>query len=255
MKTSRAVTDSAPPWHLPPNDLVLSSDDVHAWCASLEQPAECVHRLAQTLSGDEMSRAERFRLERDRRRFIVARGVLRAILGQYLGIGPSRLRFRYGQHGKPSLAAGFDGDALRFNVAHSHELALYAFTRGRAVGVDLERVRPLPDAGEIAARFFSGRENEELEGVPDCRKPETFFTYWTCKEAYINARGDGLARALDQVEVSLTTEGSARLLSVEGAPEEAARWSLRTLNPATGYVAAVAFEGHRCQLGCWRYNS
>jgi len=249
------VTDPGPPWQLPPPGLALSSDDVHVWCASLEQPVERVHRLAQTLSDDETSRAERFRLERDLRRFIVARGVLRAILGQYLGIEPGRLRFRYGQHGKPSLVAGLGGDALRFNLAHSHELALYAFARGRAVGVDLEYIRPLPDAGEIAARFFSRRENAELEEIPDCRKSEAFFTYWTCKEAYIKATGDGLARALDQVEVSLVAEGAARLLNVEGVPEEAARWSLRTLDPAAGYVAAVAFEGHRCQLGCWRYES
>jgi len=212
-----------------------------------------MHRLAQTLSGDEMARAERFRFEGDRRRFIVSRGVLRAILGQYLGIEPSHLNFSYGQHGKPSLAAGFGGDALRFNLAHSHELALYAFTRGREVGVDLERVRPLPDAGEIAARFFSRRENAELEGIPDCRKLEAFFTYWTCKEAYIKATGDGLARNLDQVEVSLAP-GPARLLSVGGALEEAARWSLLAMNPASGYVAAVAFEGHRCQLGLWQWT-
>ncbi|MFL7793851.1 MAG: 4'-phosphopantetheinyl transferase superfamily protein [Anaerolineae bacterium] len=253
MKTSGAVTDPGPLWHLPPSDLALSSDDVHIWCASLEQPDGRVHRLAQTLSGDEMARAERFRFEGDRRRFIVSRGVLRAILGQYLGIEPSHLNFSYGQHGKPSLAAGFGGDALRFNLAHSHELALYAFTRGREVGVDLERVRPLPDAGEIAARFFSRRENAELEGIPDCRKLEAFFTYWTCKEAYIKATGDGLARNLDQVEVSLAP-GPARLLSVGGALEEAARWSLLAMNPASGYVAAVAFEGHRCQLGLWQWT-
>lgn len=103
------MTDSGPLWHLPPPDLVLLSDDVHVWCASLEQPTERVDRLAQTLSDDEMSRAERFRLERDRRRFIVARGVLRAILGQYLDVEPSRLCFSYGEHGKPSLSAGFGG--------------------------------------------------------------------------------------------------------------------------------------------------
>ena len=253
MKTPRVVTDLCLLWHLSPPDLALSCEDVHLWCASLEQSAERVDRLAQTLSDDEMSRAECFRLERDRRRFIVARGVLRAILGQYLDVEPSRLRFSYGEHGKPRLSAGFGGDTLRFNLSHSHELALYAFTHGRRVGVDLEHVRPLPEAGEIAAGFFSKRENAELEGIPDCRKAEAFFTYWTCKEAYIKATGDGLARTLDQVKVSLTLSGSPRLLSVEGAPEEAACWSLQTLNPATGYVAAVVFEGQHCRFGCWRW--
>jgi 4'-phosphopantetheinyl transferase len=248
------ATDLGHLWHLPPPDLALSSDDVHVWCASLEQPAERVRRLAQMLSSDETSRAGRFRFERDRRRFIVGRGVLRAILCRYLSIGPSQLRFSYGEHGKPSLPAGFGGDALRFNLAHSHELALYAFARDREIGIDLEHVHPLSDAEEIAARFFSVRENTELEAVPDCRKLEAFFTYWTCKEAYIKATGDGLAQDLDQFEVSLAPAGSARLLSVEGAPEEAARWSLKTLAPSTSYVAAVAVEGHNYQLWRWQWT-
>lgn len=248
------MTDLSLLWHLPPSDLTLSSDDIHIWRASLEQPAERVHWLAQMLSEDEMSRAERFHFERDRRRFIVARGVLREILGQYLDIEPSRLRFSYGKHGKPSLSAEFDGDALRFNLAHSEELALFAFTRGREIGIDLEHVRPLPDAEEIAARFFSTRENAELEGMPDCRKSEAFFIYWTCKEAYIKATGDGLAQALDQVEVSLDSERLVRLVSVEKSPEEAARWSLHTLTPTAGYVAAIAFEGHCCAIGYWCYK-
>ena len=139
-------------WRFPPPDLTLSSDEVHIWQTSLDQPPEYVRDLAQTLSHDEMMRAERFHFERDRRRFIVGRGVLRAILGSYLGVEPCQVQFCYGPHGKPYLAERFGSHGLRFNLAHSHELALYAFTLNRKIGVDLEYVRPMSNAAEIAAQ-------------------------------------------------------------------------------------------------------
>ena len=235
-------------WRHPPPDLALSRDDVHIWRASLEQPVEYVCRLAQTLSSDEMVRAERFHFERDRRRFIVGRGVLRAILGQYLGTDPSQVKFSYGQRGKPRLAAGFDGKALRFNLAHSRELALYAFVRDREVGIDLEYIRPLSDAEEIAAWAFSRYENAELKAMPERKRREAFFGYWTCKEAYIKATGAGLSLPLDQFEISLALGKSPHLVRVEDASEEVGRWALEQLTPCAGYVAAFAVEGRDYQL-------
>jgi 4'-phosphopantetheinyl transferase len=212
-----------------------------------------VRELAQTLSYDEMVRAEHFRFERDRRRFIVGRGVLREILGCYLGFDPQQVRFRYDSRGKPYLVERLDKYGLRFNLAHSHKLALYAFTCGREIGVDLEYIRPMPDAEQIAARFFSTFEYTALRMLPENRKMEAFFNCWTRKEAYIKAIGDGPARHLDQFEVSLILGEPAQLLSVEGDPEEAARWSLKALAPGTGYVAAVAVEGHNWRLTCWQW--
>jgi len=235
-------------WRRPPPDLALSRDDVHVWRVSLEQPTERVHRLTQTLSSDEMERAKRFHFERDRRRFIVGRGVLRAILSQYLGTDPSQVQFSYGPRGKPRLAAGFDGDALRFNLAHSHELALYAFTRDREIGIDLEYIHPLSDAEELAAQVFSRRENAELEAMPERKRVDAFFGYWTCKEAYIKATGDGLSLPLDQFEISLAPGKSPHLVRVEQAAEEVERWALEPLTPRAGYVAALAVEGRDYQL-------
>lgn len=235
-------------WRRPPPDLALSCGEVHIWRASLEQPAEYVCQLAQTLSSEEVVRAERFYFERDRRRFIVGRGVLRAILSQYLGADQSHLQFSYGQRGKPRLAAEFDGDTLRFNLAHSHELALYAFVRDREIGIDLEYIRPLSDAEEIAAWAFSRHENAALEALPECKKIEAFFSYWTCKEAYIKATGDGLSLPLDQFEISLVFGKSPHLVRVGEASEEVGRWALEQLTPRTGYVAALAVEGRDYQL-------
>ena len=102
---------------------------------------------------------------------------------------------------------------LRFNLAHSHELALYAFTRGREIGVDIEYLRALPDADQIADRFFSARENATLQALPASQRRQAFFNCWTRKEAYIKAIGKGLSQPLDQFEVSLAPGDPARLLT------------------------------------------
>jgi 4'-phosphopantetheinyl transferase len=240
-------------WNLPAHGLSLSYEVVHVWRASLEQPAGCNCQLVQTLSHDEILRAERFRFERDRRRFIVGRGVLRTILGGYLGVEPGQLRFWYSSYGKPYLAEEFDPCGLGFNLTHSHEMALYAFTCGREIGIDLEYIHPLADAREIAARFFSARENAALCRLPEYQRLEAFYNCWTRKEAYLKATGDGLARPLDQFDVSLTPGEPAKLLCVQGDEQEAARWCLQALTPASGYVAALAVEGRGWRLTRWQY--
>ncbi|MFC1716438.1 4'-phosphopantetheinyl transferase family protein [Candidatus Poribacteria bacterium] len=235
-----------------PANPMLSRDDVHAWFATLEQPTLSVQRMAEVLSQDELGRADRFHFERDRRRFIVGRGLLRRLLSLYLDIEPEQLRFRYGEYGKPYLAESNDC-ALRFNLAHSHELAVYAFTLGREVGVDLEYIQDIPEMEQIAARFFSKRENDVLKSLPVDQRQEAFFNCWTRKEAYIKAIGDGLTYPLDQFDVSLTPGEPARLLNVEGNAEEVSRWKLRALTPEPAYRAALAVEGHGWRLQSWQW--
>jgi 4'-phosphopantetheinyl transferase len=249
------VADIDEQWGLPPPNLVLSSDAVHVWRASLAQSPERVYQLSQTLSHDERMRAQKFRFKRDRRRFVVGRGVLRTILGRYLGIDSHQLRFRTTSRGKPYLAVERPGSCLpRFNLAHSHEVALYAFTCSREIGVDLEYVRTTLDVEELAASFFSTRENAALCSLPEPLRVEAFYNCWTRKEAYLKAVGEGLTRSLDQFEVSLVPGHPARLVHVEAAPQETGRWVLRALVPQSGYVAAIAVEGHDWRLECWQWT-
>ena len=240
--------DASLHWVDPPRQLRLSKRDVHLWRVALEQPQRLVQKLSGMLSGDEREKAERFHFERHQRRYTVARGMLRMILSYYLELAPQDLRFHYGLRGKPELADGLGDGSLRFNVSHSHELALYAFTRDREIGVDVEYLRPMPDAEPIAARFFSPAEHSELCRLPTNQKQLGFFNGWTRKEAYIKALGDGLYYALDRFQVSLTPEEPPRLIVVEDDPGQAARWSLQALTPAEGYVAALAVEGRGWDL-------
>jgi 4'-phosphopantetheinyl transferase len=239
------------PWPPPPARPEATAAEVHVWCAALDPPAPHVERAAALLSADEQARAARFRAARDRRRYTIARGMLRAILGKYLATDPGGLEFAYGPRGKPELAGA--GQDVQFNLSHSGELALCAVTRGRRVGVDLEQVRPLENAGPIARRFFAPAEVAAFEHLPEAAKLEGFFNCWTRKEAYIKALGDGLAAPLDQFTVSLIPGQPAALLAVEMPGEDAARWSVEALAPAPGYVGAVVVEGRGSRLRCWRY--
>jgi len=232
---------------------VLGDDEVHVWRATLDKTPSQIQGFLHSLAADEHVRAERFYFERDREHFIAARGVLRAILGSYLHRTPENLSFCYNAHGKPALAGESDDDAIRFNVSHSHAVALFAVTRGREVGIDLEHIRFDVAVAEIAERFFSRREIATLRALPTETQRQAFFRCWTRKEAYIKARGGGLSLPLDQFDVSLAPGEPAAVLSTQGDPSEASRWSLHELTPAPGYVAALAVAGHAWHLTRWQW--
>ena len=246
-------TSPAPPWRAPPETLVLGCDEVHVWRATLDQTASQIQSFRHNLAADELARAERFYFEKDRGHFIVARGVLRAILGSYLKRAPEGLSFCYSSHGKPALAGESGGDAIRFNVSHSHGIALYAVTRGREVGVDLERIRSNLEVEEIAERFFSQREVATLRALPTEEQREAFFRSWTRKEACLKARGEGLSLPLDQIDVSLAPGKPDAVPGTQPDSSEASRWSLQELAPVPGYAAALAVEGHGWRLTCWQW--
>jgi 4'-phosphopantetheinyl transferase len=240
-------------WRVPPERLILGSNAVHVWRVSLDQSRSQIALFLDNLDDDERSRADRFYFSRDRERFIVARGILRAVLGRYSNRAPESLSFSYSTHGKPALASETGIDAIRFNLSHSHGTALYAFTRGREVGVDLEFIRCDLEAEQIAERYFSHSEIETLRALPPSLRKYAFFLCWTRKEAYIKARGEGLSLALDQFDVSLTPGEPAALLSTRSDSDEALLWSLRNLNPGPGYAAALATEGRDWTLSCWQW--
>ncbi len=239
-------------WEQPPEAPVLAKDDVHVWKASLDRDPSELDSLRQTLATDEQKRAERFRLKKHHDRFIVGRGVLRTILGMYLDRHPGQFRFQYTPYGKPELSA--EEGALSFNLSHSRGLALYAVTQEREIGVDVEFIREDVNLLGIAKRFFSAQEYSQLQALPEASQLQTFFDCWTRKEAFIKAKGEGLLLALDQFDVSIAPGEPAALLRTKWDPDEASLWSLRSLNPAPGYVAALAVEGKHWNLRNWNFD-
>jgi 4'-phosphopantetheinyl transferase len=223
--------------------LTLERDDVHVWRAALDLELERTQSLYQVLTTDEQGRAERFNFPKDCDHFVVARGLLRTILGRYLNMEPVQLRFAYGPNGKPALTEELGGNGLCFNLSHSGGTALYAITRGREVGVDIEHIRPDPVDEQIGEPFFSPQEVAKLRSLPLRMRPAAFFERWVFKEAYLKARGAGLTLPLNQVEVSVVSGKSASPLKPGGSPHEAEPWSLQALNVGPGYKAALAVEG------------
>src|SRR5438874_1680507 len=136
--------------------------DVHVWAVSLDTSAVCVRELSSTLSPDERNRAESFAFEHLRRRFSVSRGLLRTFLGMYLAISPRLIEFSYGKYGKPSLPGL---DRFHFNLAHSDDVAVYAFALDCKLGIDIERIRNMTDTGAVARHFFSAEEAADLETI------------------------------------------------------------------------------------------
>lgn len=252
-ETPGAKLLAADGWQRPTVPPVLEPGTIHVWRASLAQPDEVVGGLAPSLTDDECARAERFRFEYLRRRFVVGRGILRSLLAHYLSVAPADILFGYGHRGKPRLAHVLPG--LHFNMAHADDLALYAVSRDRELGVDVEPIRHLPDAQEVARQFFSAHEIAQLQSVSAAWWDTAFFCCWTRKEAYIKARGEGLFLPLDQFDVSVDPAAPARLIASRIAPDDVARWRLVALWPAPGYVGALAVEGQNEQLVTQEWDS
>jgi 4'-phosphopantetheinyl transferase len=242
-------------WATPLARPVLTDTAVHVWRASLNLSEPQLQNFWPTLTDDEQARAKRFHFLKDQNHYLAGRGMLRAILSRYLDLPPNQLRFSYSQYGKPTLTEVAGGDALRFNVSHSHGLALYAVTRNREVGVDLELMRADFAGEEIAERFFSRPEFEKLRALPADAKCAAFFNCWTRKEAYIKARGEGLSLPLDQFDVSLSPDEPAQLLNVRGAdPDEALGWRMEALDVDPTYAAAVVVRGEFEEIRCWEWT-
>lgn len=225
---------------------------VDVWRLPLDPPPATVAELARLLSPDEAMRVDRLRRERDRRRFTVCRATLRLLLGRYLGQRPAAIRFAYGRHEKPRLADPTVG-RLEFNLSHSSSLALVAVTAGCPVGIDVEALRPLPDAPALARRFFSAAERAALAAYPEGERERAFYRCWTRKEAYLKAVGDGVAARLDRFDVSLEP-ADARLLAVDGEPALADTWSLTHIEPGPGYVGALALPGGPRTVRGWQWR-
>lgn len=239
-------------WTLPSRHPALEDDEIHVWCVKLKGSPTVEQALLEILSTDERERSERFHFQKHRHRFVIARGMLRVLLARYLRTEPDQLRFDYGSYGKPFLAKPYAQARLAFNLAHSHEIGLYAMVHNRAIGIDVELVREDFDPIALASKYFSPLELSSLRSLPIAEQKVGFFNCWTRKEAYIKAVGQGLSLSLDGFDVSLKPGVSAELLSIGGNAQLAFQWSLHELSLGSTYSAAVAVEGKIRSLKCWR---
>lgn len=223
----------------------LAVDEIDFWTAPLELAPDILRGLAATLSEPERERAQRFFFETHRNRFVAGRGLLRVILARYLSARPGQVQFEYGPAGKPALAGEFAECGIEFNLSHCEELAVLAVTRRTRIGADVERIWMPAEADELVNRFFSRREAALFARLQASDKPLAFFNLWTRKEAFLKATGQGIGHCLGRVEVAFLPNEAPRLLQLpaEVAGGNAGQWALHVVEPASGYVAAIACEG------------
>ena len=241
-------------WNIPPLHLQLKEHEVHVWRASLAAPEFAIQDLQGMLTKEEAARAAHFHFERDRNHWIVARAILRILLGRYVNTAPGQLRFSSNDYGKPFLAFPALSHQVQFNISHSQELALYTFAYNRQVGIDVEYKRADVNYEALAKVSFSPNEQASLHSLPYDLKQEAFFNCWTRKEAYIKARGKGFSIPTDQFDVSFLPGEPAALLQNREDQREITRWSLQELEPGMGYAGALAVEGAGWRLYCWQWQ-
>jgi 4'-phosphopantetheinyl transferase len=176
--------------------------------------------LEALLSADERERAASFRFPRDRARYVAARGLLRTLLGERIGLDPSRVEFAYGERGKPRLAVE---NGLRFNLSHSDGVVALVLSEGRDVGIDVEAERPGPSLEGISRRYLPEHVATEIEHAAEADRPRAFYRAWVRQEAYAKARGAGLA--------------------LIGESPALDRWTVIDLDSPDGFAGALAIEG------------
>ena len=249
---SSSMSDPLTFWTTPPADRTLYKDEVHVWLASYKMFHAQLPELRDLLNIDEAKKAARFYFEKDRERFIVTHGLLRKLLSGYANISPAQLDFQYSAYGKPALASHVQKEPLHFNLSHTQDLIVYAFTYTRNVGIDIEYIRADIEYERLASHYFSPFEQAELQHLPLSQRQQAFFNCWTRKEAYIKARGLGLSLALDSFDVTVRSDAPVKLLASRESAQETARWRFASLPMHSNYAGTVAVEGQSWQMRCWQ---
>lgn len=244
-------------WQMPDEPRLLAQE-IHIWRASLDQPSSHVEQLTRLLAEDERAKAARFRFAQHRQHFIVARGVLRALLGSYLHIAPQDVLFEYGPYGKPRVASRAVALVPHFNLSHSRDLALYAFSSQSELGIDVEYVQqPFPDALSLAQRFFPAQESQRLQSLPPDEQSTYFFRVWTRIEAMLKAQGVGLSALEQQTLQGVGTDVARPGSHINGQAGRAASvptWLTYEIIPAPNYAAALVMKQRDAHMVYWEWQ-
>lgn len=222
--------------------LTVPLGEVHIWLSSLTSDDDRLTRFKNLLSLDELARADRLRDRRAQENFIAGRGFLRETIARYVEREPASLRFEAGDQGKPRLAGN---GPLRFNLSHGGDLCILAVTESREVGIDLELRRDDLPYRDMARRYFSPHERDELFSLPDGEQLDAFYRCWTRKEAWLKGCGTGFTQPSDSFDVSLLPGHPPALIAHRALPGEPARWSLTDISVPDGYCASLASAGDR----------
>jgi 4'-phosphopantetheinyl transferase len=222
------------------NRLSPSAGEIHLYYSDLRYYR--VTRPETLLSPDESERAERYRFGADSLRYVQARCLLREVLSFYKKCDPKEIIFEYAKHGKPCLK-GEPSRGVQFNISHSGDMVAISVSRGRRVGIDIEKIRDDISASDLSMRFFSDAEIAAVRNSHGRAKPELFLRIWTRKEALLKATGEGIGGL----------SGCPDLLDNGDISLNGTVWQVRDIGISPGYVAAFAIEGTGSIVGTGRF--
>lgn len=231
--------------------LFLAPNQVHVWSVNKPNHTDRLSNYWSILNEVERERASKYRFDNDRDCFVIARGVLRKLLGNYLNMSPEAINFKFGKYGKPFLIAS---NGIEFNVSHSGDTIVLGFIKDDIIGVDVEFTKRKIEINKIVEHFFSDEEIAALFSLDKSYHTQAFYNCWTRKEAFIKALGSGLSFPLDQFVVSLDSAKEALLLDTKWDAKEKKNWVLKSFEPAENYIGAVSVKGLVTDLKYWRYQ-
>lgn len=225
------------------NTLNIDRDEVHIWQVSndLWSESESFHLL----TNEEKTRASKFRFIKDRKNFIIGRAVLKTLASSYLNRAIEKIHVVFGEQGKPGLK---NETALKFNLSHSKNQLLLAFTKDSEIGVDIEFNQTQIEIEKIAKQFFAPAEIDELKELDHSLQLPAFYRCWTRKEAVIKALGGGLSIPLDRFVVSFLPNESARMKRIDWQDEEANKWTIHSQEFHEEFTGAIAVRTEHCQF-------
>lgn len=224
-------------WKTPSTqEIILCDSDIHIWCLPLNIPNPIYHSIIPALSPEEFLRAKRFHFKKDYYSFVVRRALLRIIISYYTGIQPKTIVFCHNKHGKPSLyLEEGKNESVEFSVSSSHNFAVYAISRNRSVGIDIEKKQPIPEINSIVEHYFPQPYQALFSSEKPDNKLEVFFVLWTRMEAYLKAQGIGFS-------------------SLDSGQEDISKWRFLDFSPRPEYVASLAYFEKDAQILCFDWK-
>ncbi len=248
-----STSHSAQQWLAPPGGVALRKGVVHVWRGIVDIPSSRLQVYWGMLSGDEHERAYRLRFPPHRKRFVAARGMLRSILGFYLNRSPHDIELGIGPQGKPFVQNPVRRKLL-FNLSHSQNIVLFAFSHDSEVGIDVEGPKPRLDYHAVAKRVLSPQEQQWLHSLPLAKQKAAFLTCWTRKEAFSKAYGTGLGFPFRDITVTFLPHHPPRVMTVNDPWIDSRAWTVRPVYPRARYAGALVVAGEPHAIHYWDYH-
>jgi len=242
-------------WHFPPEDFLfkLAPGNVHVWRAPLSESPERASRIRPLLSDQEIIRANRCRVPHPQYQFVITRGILRTLLSHYVGVPTTEIHFENQPQGKPMLVTP-SANPIEFNVSHARGMALIAITLQHAIGIDVEWIDRTVQDRDIAERYFSKRESTYLMSLSTPERTQQFFTFWTCKEAYLKMEGQGITGGLAHCGISIEPDQSEVRLTLLNQQDQSKTCSLHRITAGSEHVGALALACQSAQISYWDWQ-